>query len=186
MESGATTPARSVFSERSALLGDVQSQAERGEIQTKYNHRGRFTLNGLIISFLVHFVHNKHRSRLSTNNEHKMGKGQILPAFYRVATELRVVYVRVASFLCSNTLRFTIFRLGGDFLAGLSVACILIPQSISYATSLAKLSPLAGLVSFYLILRFQRFLSKTLSVLGSYSGNSLCFNGDVTSIECCT
>ena len=37
-------------------------------------------------------------------------------------------------------------RVPGDFLAGLSVACILVPQSISYATSLAKLSPHTGLV----------------------------------------
>ncbi|KZT41884.1 sulfate anion transporter [Sistotremastrum suecicum HHB10207 ss-3] len=36
---------------------------------------------------------------------------------------------------------------GGDFLAGATVACVLIPQSISYATSLAKLSPVAGLAS---------------------------------------
>ncbi|KAH7098285.1 sulfate permease [Auriculariales sp. MPI-PUGE-AT-0066] len=35
----------------------------------------------------------------------------------------------------------------GDVLAGLTVGCILIPQSISYATSLAHLSPLAGLYS---------------------------------------
>lgn len=37
--------------------------------------------------------------------------------------------------------------LGGDFLAGLTIACILIPQSISYASSLAKLSPVTGLLS---------------------------------------
>ena len=39
-------------------------------------------------------------------------------------------------------------RLSGDVLAGLTVACMLIPQSVSYATSLARLSPLAGLVRF--------------------------------------
>lgn len=37
---------------------------------------------------------------------------------------------------------------GGDFLAGLTVASMLIPQSVSYATSLAKLSPVTGLVCF--------------------------------------
>ncbi|KAI5122315.1 hypothetical protein M0805_002482 [Coniferiporia weirii] len=42
---------------------------------------------------------------------------------------------------------YSISLLGGDFLAGLTVACILVPQSISYATSLARLSPLAGLFS---------------------------------------
>jgi MFS superfamily sulfate permease-like transporter len=38
-------------------------------------------------------------------------------------------------------------RFGGDFAAGLTVAAMLIPQSVSYATSLAKLSPVTGLVS---------------------------------------
>lgn len=33
-------------------------------------------------------------------------------------------------------------------MAGLTVACMLIPQSISYATSLAKLSPTSGLVCY--------------------------------------
>jgi len=37
-------------------------------------------------------------------------------------------------------------RLSGDILAGLTVASMLIPQSVSYASSLAKLSPAAGLV----------------------------------------
>ncbi len=32
-------------------------------------------------------------------------------------------------------------------LAGITVACMLIPQSVSYASSLAKLSPVTGLVS---------------------------------------
>ncbi|WWC88093.1 uncharacterized protein L201_002997 [Kwoniella dendrophila CBS 6074] len=35
----------------------------------------------------------------------------------------------------------------GDLIAGLSVACLLIPQSMSYASGLARLSPLAGLWS---------------------------------------
>ncbi|TCD66273.1 hypothetical protein EIP91_001602 [Steccherinum ochraceum] len=37
--------------------------------------------------------------------------------------------------------------LGGDVLAGITVASMLIPQSVSYATSLAKLSPVTGLFS---------------------------------------
>lgn len=38
-------------------------------------------------------------------------------------------------------------RLGGDILAGFTVASLLVPQSISYALSLAKMNPVAGLVS---------------------------------------
>lgn len=37
--------------------------------------------------------------------------------------------------------------LGGDILGGLTVASMLIPQSVSYASSLAKLSPVTGLFS---------------------------------------
>jgi MFS superfamily sulfate permease-like transporter len=39
-------------------------------------------------------------------------------------------------------------RLGVDIVAGLTVASVLVPQSISYATSLARLSPVVGLVRF--------------------------------------
>lgn len=44
------------------------------------------------------------------------------------------------------TLDCLINRIGGDILAGLTVAAMLIPQSVSYATSLAKISPVTGLV----------------------------------------
>ncbi|KAG6382042.1 sulfate transporter family-domain-containing protein [Boletus reticuloceps] len=37
------------------------------------------------------------------------------------------------------------FSLGGDVLAGVSLAAMLIPQSVSYGTSLAKIGPTAGL-----------------------------------------
>ncbi|KAF5355089.1 hypothetical protein D9756_005571 [Leucocoprinus leucothites] len=37
--------------------------------------------------------------------------------------------------------------LGGDVLAGLTVSSMLIPQSVSYATSLARLSPVTGLIA---------------------------------------
>ncbi|TBU22922.1 sulfate anion transporter [Dichomitus squalens] len=40
---------------------------------------------------------------------------------------------------------FSLFA--GDFLAGITVASMLIPQSVSYASSLAKLSPVTGLFS---------------------------------------
>ncbi|KAI9511437.1 sulfate anion transporter [Russula earlei] len=42
---------------------------------------------------------------------------------------------------------YTLSLLGGDLTAGLTVAAMLIPQSVSYATSLAKLSPVTGLFS---------------------------------------
>ncbi|TRM68930.1 sulfate transporter family-domain-containing protein [Schizophyllum amplum] len=42
---------------------------------------------------------------------------------------------------------YSLSLFAGDFLAGLTVASMLIPQSISYATSLANMSPLSGLFS---------------------------------------
>ncbi|KAJ7286961.1 sulfate anion transporter [Mycena rebaudengoi] len=42
---------------------------------------------------------------------------------------------------------YSLSYLGGDMLAGLTVASMLIPQSVSYASSLANMSPLAGLFS---------------------------------------
>lgn len=46
------------------------------------------------------------------------------------------------SFISDAVLR----RLLGDVIAGATLASILIPQSISYSTSLARLGPLTGLV----------------------------------------
>ncbi|KAI0302286.1 sulfate transporter family-domain-containing protein [Multifurca ochricompacta] len=40
---------------------------------------------------------------------------------------------------------YTLSLFGGDLTAGLTVAAMLIPQSVSYATSLAKMSPVTGL-----------------------------------------
>ena len=57
-------------------------------------------------------------------------------------------------------------RLGGDLLAGISVASILIPISVSYATSLAKLNPLTGLVS----------NTPPMSSLGTYMISGLVFS----------
>ncbi|KIK61134.1 hypothetical protein GYMLUDRAFT_199896 [Collybiopsis luxurians FD-317 M1] len=42
---------------------------------------------------------------------------------------------------------YSVSSIGGDVLAGLTVASMLIPQSVSYASSLAKLSPVTGLFS---------------------------------------
>ncbi|KAJ7935301.1 sulfate anion transporter [Mycena leptocephala] len=52
-------------------------------------------------------------------------------------------YVPGTAWIPSYSLSF----LGGDVLAGLTVASMLIPQSVSYATSLAQMSPLTGLFS---------------------------------------
>jgi high affinity sulfate transporter 1 len=42
---------------------------------------------------------------------------------------------------------YSLSLFGGDFLAGITVASMLVPQSVSYASSLAKLSPVTGLFS---------------------------------------
>ncbi|PIL32730.1 transporter [Ganoderma sinense ZZ0214-1] len=43
--------------------------------------------------------------------------------------------------------QYSLSLLAGDFLAGITIASMLIPQSVSYASSLAKLSPVTGLFS---------------------------------------
>ncbi|KAI0333331.1 sulfate anion transporter [Cubamyces sp. BRFM 1775] len=43
--------------------------------------------------------------------------------------------------------QYSLSLFAGDFLAGMTVASMLIPQSVSYASSLAKLSPVTGLFS---------------------------------------
>jgi MFS superfamily sulfate permease-like transporter len=58
-------------------------------------------------------------------------------------------------------------QLKGDFLAGLTLACLMVPQSISYATTLAHVSPLAGLFSssipavFYTVFGSSRHMNVT-------------------------
>ncbi|KAF9047571.1 sulfate anion transporter [Panaeolus papilionaceus] len=42
---------------------------------------------------------------------------------------------------------YSLSLFGGDFLAGITVASMLIPQSVSYGSALAKLSPVTGLFS---------------------------------------
>ena len=44
--------------------------------------------------------------------------------------------------------------LGGDLLAGITLAAMLIPQSVSYGTALARLSPATGLVRFFVSFLF--------------------------------
>ncbi|GBE80856.1 Putative sulfate transporter [Sparassis crispa] len=70
--------------------------------------------------------------------------GQLFPPTRRNSTWAKVKYY-VPSFGWIPQYSLSLF--GGDFLGGLTVACMLIPQSVSYATSLAKLSPVTGLFS---------------------------------------
>jgi high affinity sulfate transporter 1 len=60
---------------------------------------------------------------------------------------------------------YSVSLLGGDLLAGVSIAAIVIPQSVSYGTSLAKIGPTAGLFAaaippiFYSLLGTSRQLN---------------------------
>lgn len=87
------------------------------------------------------------RSKITTSPIHIREKSQVLCTLTRMDSKLLVFTV------CSCSLSVIPFfdvlwrRFGGDFLAGVTVASMLIPQSVSYASSLAKLSPVTGLVS---------------------------------------
>ncbi|KAI0667113.1 sulfate anion transporter [Trametes maxima] len=66
------------------------------------------------------------------------------PSWRRNSTWSKVRYY-VPSTAWIPAYSFSLFA--GDFLAGITVASMLIPQSVSYASSLAKLSPVTGLFS---------------------------------------
>lgn len=61
--------------------------------------------------------------------------------------ELQLIFVSfVILFRIINADFISFKRFAGDVLAGITVASMLIPQSVSYASTLAKLSPVTGLV----------------------------------------
>lgn len=55
-------------------------------------------------------------------------------------------YIPVISWLP----HYSIHGLGHDFIAGLTVSCLIIPQSLSYATALAHLDPIHGLYAAFI------------------------------------
>lgn len=73
-------------------------------------------------------------------------KSEVLHTLLGVDTELFPFTVCPCHSQCSCPEQFTVNSFGGDFLAGITVASMLVPQSVSYASSLAKLSPVTGLV----------------------------------------
>ncbi|KAF7782781.1 hypothetical protein Agabi119p4_2157 [Agaricus bisporus var. burnettii] len=69
--------------------------------------------------------------------------------FYNAGKDPSVLSKRLKYYIPSLAWipKYSISLIGGDVLAGLTVASVLIPQSVSYATSLAKISPVTGLIS---------------------------------------
>lgn len=84
----------------------------------------------------------------STETDTK-SKSQVLCSVHRLDPAVFIFSVSVL--ICWKTAAWfklvICASLGGDILGGLTVASMLIPQSVSYASSLAKLSPVTGLVS---------------------------------------
>ena len=74
-----------------------------------------------------------------------MGESSILRSRHRLDTPVLVLSVRTLRRTRTHWLTRR-RRFAGDFLAGITVASMLIPQPVSYASSLAKLSPVTGLV----------------------------------------
>jgi len=73
------------------------------------------------------------------------------------------------------------FSLGSDVVAGVSLAAMVIPQSVSYGTSLAKIGPTAGLVSnkaficlltLTILIRFFQFAASIPPIAYSLLGTS--------------
>jgi hypothetical protein len=78
-------------------------------------------------------------------------KSEVLHTLLGVDTKLFLFTVRFRISRCISPDQFTVNSFGGDFLAGITVASMLVPQSVSYASSLAKLSPVTGLVRYHLM-----------------------------------
>lgn len=74
--------------------------------------------------------------------------------------------------------------LGGDLLAGMTVASMLIPQSVSYATSLAKLSPVTGLVRNHSRFCCNDPLISRDTVLSIDTRNDVCLARDFKATQC--
>ena len=74
--------------------------------------------------------------------------------------------------------------LGGDVLAGVSLAAMLIPQSVSYGASLAKIGPTAGLVSSNPFVWWSTWCYFFLSVRSFYTSHSLQFTWNLKTAQC--
>ncbi|KAJ2986195.1 hypothetical protein NUW54_g9868 [Trametes sanguinea] len=72
------------------------------------------------------------------------GQGDRPPLWRRKSTWAKVRYYVPSTGWIPQ---YSLSLFAGDFLAGITVASMLIPQSVSYASSLAKLSPVTGLFS---------------------------------------
>ena len=71
--------------------------------------------------------------------------------------------------------------LADDAIAALTVASVSIPQSISFATSLAKSSPLAGLVRLPFNIVAQAYRSDVTQISNSRPRHNLCSPWDLPS-----
>ena len=105
-----------------------------------------------------------------------MGESSILRSLHRLDTPVLVLSVRTLRRPRTHWLTRH-HRFAGDFLARMTVSSMLIPQSVSYASFLAKLSPVTGLVCFLLVLPSAFILTNPRSVsflLQSQESFTLC------------
>jgi hypothetical protein len=92
-------------------------------------------------------IYRREETAVGPRNAQK--EGEILCTWHSLDTQLLLVKVSVYLHSSESLTHLVLFycdSLPGDVLAGVTVASMLIPQSVSYASSLAKMSPVTGLV----------------------------------------
>ncbi|KAJ3980743.1 sulfate anion transporter [Lentinula detonsa] len=86
---------------------------------------------------------------ISRDSQYGSTSGRAIDTGYKALQGRKKLKKRVQYYIPSLSWipKYSASSIGGDLLAGLTVASMLIPQSVSYASSLAKLSPVTGLFS---------------------------------------
>ncbi|KAA1470383.1 hypothetical protein DENSPDRAFT_836155 [Dentipellis sp. KUC8613] len=130
--SGTVTPTNITFNlgdERQRLLGGARSQSEPDLEHGSYGATTADAAKGKV---------------LGPQGSHSRATSISLAASRTLPRWAKVKYYIPSLQWIPN---YSFSLLGGDVLAGITVAAMLIPQSVSYASSLAGLSPVTGLFS---------------------------------------
>ena len=144
-----------VTDERGVLLDVERDSSQYGSTLHPTSGGVDFFLYWLLI-LMLSFFHRAKNPNIAVNG---CKKSKVLHTLLVVVTELFLFTVRFCTSRCSCPNHFTLNSFGGDFLAGITVASMLVPQSVSYASSLAKLSPVTGLVRYHFILTSNLLIS---------------------------
>jgi hypothetical protein len=143
------SPSADDIVERTALL-DVEQGVEYGSRTPLIGKGKSYQLS--VFDIRMPMFTSLHRQKRSASADFDIFETcKVLHTISCMDPELQLIPVCcVLSFRIVHADAIPFQRFGGDVLAGLTVASMLIPQSVSYASTLAKLSPVTGLVCDFL------------------------------------